>query len=313
MSAELSFDIHPGTVTGKAAAADLSFESTVPRAMVHRHAVSEVFLTDSARCAEHGFLVAAHLPTSHGFFGDQARPGFADPQFFVEVSRQACVLLAHRYYGVPRGYGFVFRRSTTRVLDREALRLGAHPARVVLAVEVTDVRHRHEHTHQMDLAVRVEVDGRTAIRFTGTQLMLPRETFTQLRAAGIARTVPGRQDGPRLDPGRVGRRDPANVVLSPTAVDGVFELVVDRAHPVFFDHPQDHVPGLLLVEAFQQAAFAALGDPGAGLESLDVAFERFVELDATVEVRTEVAGPVVAVRVEQGGQVAATARVRVAR
>ncbi|OLF09955.1 ScbA/BarX family gamma-butyrolactone biosynthesis protein [Actinophytocola xanthii] len=297
-------------------AADLSFESTVPRAMVHRHAVSEVFLTDSARLSESEYLVAAHLPTTHAFFGDLVHNGHADPQFFVEVSRQACVLLAHRYYGVPRGYGFVFRRSTTEVVDRAALRLSPSPARVVLRVEVRDVEYRQGTAHLMDLALVAEVDDRPAIRFTGTQLMLPRETFAVLRAAHTARLVPGRQDGPPLHPGRVGRTDPRNVVLSPGPAEGVFELVVDQTHPVFFDHPQDHVPGLLLVEAFQQAAFAALGpEPAPELVSLDLAFDRFVELGVTVRVHTEVApgaGPrAVAVRLVQAGDTAATATVRV--
>ncbi|MDQ3790193.1 MAG: hypothetical protein M3422_23490 [Actinomycetota bacterium] len=294
-------------------AADLSFESTVPRAMVHRHAVSEVFLTDSARLSDSAYLVAAHLPTTHSFFGDVPDPGYADPQFFVEVSRQACVLLAHRYYGVPRGHGFVFRRSTTEVVDREALRHGPEPARVVLRVEVPNVEYRQGTAHLMDLTVAVEVDDRTAIRFTGSQLMLARETLAVLRAAGAARMVPGRQDGPPLDPARVGRGSPRNVVLSPGRADGVFELVVDQTHPVFFDHPQDHVPGLLLVEAFQQAAFAVLG-PAPELVSLELAFERFVELGVTVEARTELLadGRAVAVRLVQAGETAATATVRVA-
>lgn len=298
-------------------AADLSFESTVPRAIVHRHAVSEVFLTDSARLSDTEFLVAAHLPTAHGFFGDLARPGRADPMYFVEVSRQACVLLAHRYYGVPRGYGFVFRSSTMTVLDAEALRLGAEPARVVLTVDVPEVRYRHGTAELMELSVLAAVDGRPAIRFTGVQLMLPRETFGQLRAAGIAQAAhrPGRQDGAPLDARLVGRTSPRNVVLSPTSPPAggelAWELVVDQSHPVFFDHPQDHVPGLLLVEAIRQAAVAAVGRP-AELDSIELSFDRFVELGVTAEARATVDGATVAVQLVQSGQPVAGATVRVA-
>ncbi|MPZ85458.1 MAG: hypothetical protein GEV28_35755 [Actinophytocola sp.] len=363
MTANLSSPVRP-TVEP----ADLSFESTVPRAIVHRHAVSEVFLTDSARLSDTEFLVAAHLPTTHGFFGDQLRSGRADPLYFVEVSRQACVLLAHRYFDVPRGFGFVFRGSTMSVLDAGALRLGAEPARVVLTVSVPDVQYRNGTAYLMELSIVASVDGRRAIRFGGVQLMLPRETFAQLRATGMAQlaTDAGGQDGPplvsrdpetltplrptrplaalekspstsstsgfpppcqeprgstadakeqdhaTLEPAAIGRTDPRNVVLSPAGDD--HELIVDRTHPVFFDHPQDHAPGLLLVEAFQQAAFAALYRPDAAppaLESLDLTFDRFVELDVPVRVRSRVDGPVVTVELVQGGQTAARATVRV--
>lgn len=309
MTAELSSPVRP-TVEP----ADLSFESTVPRAIVHRHAVSEVFLTDSARRSDAEFLVAAHLPTTHGFFGDRPRPGSADPMYFVEVSRQACVLLAHRYFGVPRGFGFVFRSSTMSVLDAGALRLGAEPARVVLTVSVPDVQYRDGTAYLMELSIVAAVDGRAAIRFGGVQLMLPRETFAQLRATGMARlaTDAGGQDGSPLEPAAVGRTDPRNVVLSPAGDD--HDLIVDQTHPVFFDHPQDHAPGLLLVEAFQQAAFAARyrpGAPPAALESLDLTFDRFVELDVPVRVRSRVDGPTVAVELVQGGRPAARATVRV--
>lgn len=288
--------------------ADLSYESTVPRGIVHRHAVSEVFLTDSARVSDTRFLVAAHLPTTHAFFGDQPRPGRADPLYFVETSRQACVLLAHRYHGVPRGYGFVFRSSTMTVLDADALRLGAEPAAVVLTVDVPDVQHRNGIAYQMELSVEAAVNGRPAIRFTGVQLMLPRETFAQLRATGMAQSDPGRQDGPPVAPHTVGRTSPRNVVLS--AVDGgEHELIVDQSHPVFFDHPQDHAPGLLLVEAFRQAAFAVA--PGE-LASMDLTFDRFVELGTTVRVLAEATGDGAAVRLVQGGQTVASATVRVA-
>lgn len=309
MTSDVSSPARPAVEAG-----DLSFESTVPRAIVHRHAVSEVFLTDSARRSDTEFLVAAHLPTTHGVFGDHAWPGSADPLYFVEVSRQACVLLAHRYFGVPRGFGFVFRRSTMAVLDAGALRLGAEPARVVLAVRVPDVRYRAGTVDLMELSIVASVDGREAIRFGGVQLMLPRETFAQLRATGMAQLVaePARPAGPPPAPAAVGRTDPRNVVLSPTGDD--HELVVDRTHPVFFDHPQDHAPGLLLVEAFQQAAFAALYRPGAtppALASMDLTFDRFVELGVPVRVRSRVDGRAVAVELVQGGQTAAGATVRV--
>ena len=66
-----------------------------------------------------------------------------------------------------------------------------------------------------------------------------------------------------LDPGRrtatgdVGRLNPYNVVIGPLDRHGVRALrtpvVVDLSHPTMFDHPLDHVPGMLQMEVVRQA------------------------------------------------------------
>ncbi len=52
------------------------------------------------------------------------------------------------------------------------------------------------------------------------------------------------------------RMDRRNVVLEYGAdlAPGQAQLLVDQTHPFFFDHPLDHVPGLLLLEGAVQAA-----------------------------------------------------------
>jgi hypothetical protein len=55
-------------------------------------------------------------------------------------------------------------------------------------------------------------------------------------------------------------------------------LRVDPTHPVHFDHPQDHVPGMAIIDAARQAAL--LRCPGWSTAGIDVSFLRFVDLDA---------------------------------
>ncbi|XKK40185.1 hypothetical protein HFP72_05480 [Nocardiopsis sp. ARC36] len=43
---------------------ELDYDSTVPRGLVHRNAVSEVFVTDSQQTGESTFDVAAQLPAA---------------------------------------------------------------------------------------------------------------------------------------------------------------------------------------------------------------------------------------------------------
>jgi hypothetical protein len=53
---------------------------------------------------------------------------------------------------------------------------------------------------------------------------------------------------------------------------------VDTRHPVLFDHPLDHVPGMLLMEAARQASTVFLGHPCLPV-GLTNEFARYAELD----------------------------------
>ncbi|QMV06648.1 hypothetical protein GJU35_13800 [Streptomyces lincolnensis] len=55
---------------------------------------------------------------------------------------------------------------------------------------------------------------------------------------------------------------------------------VDTSHPLLFDRPDDHVPGMVLLEAARQAAAAVT--PGDGTPyplSMENTFDRYVEFD----------------------------------
>ena len=61
---------------------------------------------------------------------------------------------------------------------------------------------------------------------------------------------------------------------------------VDLRDPVFFDHPLDHVPGMLLVVAgLELAEHAAMLQPDN--VSFRLTFTKFCELDAPVEVQCD--------------------------
>ncbi len=87
-------------------------------------------------------------------------------------------------------------------------------------------------------------------------------------------------------------------------------------HPVLFDHPLDHLPGMLLLEVLRQSTFATFDVPDAHLESIDAVFHRFAELDqrTTVRVRMLNDGPLSARAViRQGGVDVTTGTIRLAR
>ncbi|ORT60039.1 hypothetical protein BKD26_10585 [Streptomyces sp. CB03238] len=108
----------------------LRYDSTVPRAMVHRSAIAEVFLTDSRPTDRPDtYEVAAQLPRAH-IMGE--RSGTHDFLLLVEVLRQAGVYLAHAYQNVSPDDSFIFRNLRIRIRDLSAMRSGGErPAQAV--------------------------------------------------------------------------------------------------------------------------------------------------------------------------------------
>jgi hypothetical protein len=261
--------------------------------MVHRAAVSEVFVTDSVAAGAHKYLVAAHLPRRHAFFGD-GFDGRVDPMLCLEVTRQSCVLVAHEYYGIPLGWQFVMTTSSFEVLSQQALTELAHWSRPLIDVLVTGREPANGVPNVLRVVATFLIGDQPAIRFTGGLVAVESSIYRQMRRAAMAGAAnrPGGQDGAPLAGALVGRSDPRNVVLSAARErgDGGYhaDLVVDTDHPVFFDHPLDHVPGTLLVEAHRQVAAAALterlGWAEPGLSSVEVSFDAFCELDVVTPV-----------------------------
>jgi len=74
------------------------------------------------------------------------------------------------------------------------------------------------------------------------------------------------------------------------------QLYLDSKHPFFFEHPLDHYPGLMLVEAGRQLGTAVahacyevpLGDTVFILNGMEVDFTSFAELDVPVFVNSAV-------------------------
>jgi hypothetical protein len=71
-------------------------------------------------------------------------------------------------------------------------------------------------------------------------------------------------------------------------------LQVDRTNMFFFDHENDHVPGMLILEGMRELAIdVAMRFPhnGSGeprISRVDAGFKNFAELDHTVELLAEV-------------------------
>ncbi|MBD8053665.1 A-factor biosynthesis protein [Rhodococcus ruber] len=292
----------------------LGFESTVPRRYVHRQSVSEVFLTDCTSVGvAHRFLLGAQWPRLHGFY--RTETGRYDAMLIAETLRQTAIYLGHTQYRVPLGHPFVMQ--TLRVdAAVDALAIGAGAAEVVLDASLDDPVYRGGLLSQFDLTVVFAIDGQRVGTGEGVANVLTPDAYQRLRWNGAGpRRIGDPVCPPPISPVVVGQSRPVDVVLGPQYAENRWRLRVDDRHPVLFDHPSDHVPGMLLLEAFRQSARAACGCPDADIALIEATYHRFVELDepANVVARIDVHDPwIVRTTVEQWGEVLASGVVRLA-
>jgi 3-hydroxymyristoyl/3-hydroxydecanoyl-(acyl carrier protein) dehydratase len=300
----------------------LSVEQTVRRSLVHKRSLENVLLTEVRACGDDRFLCAGRVPTAHRFFNDAGRTPHRDILFYTELGRQASLAISHASLNVSAEDMFVFEGSQAAVTDA-AWKTPCHSAPDLVVVEV---RIREMTRRRNDALSRVVADHRMWIgeaqvfQGTGAWTMQPAALFHRLRRMSPTRTAGARSDGSQFavthtaDRGRP--EDAGNVVISrPESIDNgtayTSSLVVDYRHPYFFDHPCDHIPGMLLLEGCAQVALAAFSEstsipPGTfGVGAYDVNFAQFVEcgVPTALTARVHAAGP------DAGGVLASTVQV----
>ena len=269
------------------------------RRLVHRADPQDVFPTGVTRLSDTLFHVPAHWPRAHRFFAPVGGR-HQDPLLIAETMRQAAMLVCHAELGVPLGDAFVMWELNYTTTP-EHLLLGDGPWDVEVEVSCSDIRRRGRGLGSM----RVDF----VMRRTGVTLATCGSRISCTSAA-VYHRLRGHRAGaappplpPALAPRTAGRTAERDVVLAPAVRPGRWPLRLDTGHRTLFGRPNDHVPGILLLEAARQAATATV--PGFLPVSLRSDFLRYVELDRPcwIEATTASAGEVLVRAVQGGGTV----------
>jgi hypothetical protein len=247
-----------------ASTTELSYVSTVPRTLVHKQAIEQVFLTDSAQRGDDEFLVAAQLPRTHLFFNEPNACPQYDLLLITELMRQATVCIAHRYLDVPHGYRFVWRWLDIALDDwHERARVRESCSHLVLDMTTSDREYRDGVLASWGAQSALLIDGERVGRANVSAAVMPDPVYQRVREKIRARKpIEGAAPLDPVEPappGEVGRINSRNVVIArPEQTDAGLkaDMVLDLAHPCFFDHELDHVPGMLLLETLRQTALA---------------------------------------------------------
>ncbi|MFJ9250673.1 ScbA/BarX family gamma-butyrolactone biosynthesis protein [Streptomyces sp. NPDC101776] len=268
----------------------LAFVRPIPRHLVHRASVAEVYLTDAVAEGQDRFLVAAQWPRDHALYYPDGN-GCVDPLLFVETIRQALVYLAHQYYEVPLTHRFVGRDMDFEITDPDLLKVGATPLPVVLEVAWAWTGHRPPQRYGMRIEAVLTVGDVPCARGSLRVVAVDEKRYGLLRRRGGLPAGPGRAadraaQAERLPAHQVGRLRAKDSVLKSAGRPGEWDLELDLGHAILFDHPTDHVPLMVLLEGFRQLGYLQTteGDAavphtltGASMDCL-----AFAELDAPI-------------------------------
>jgi hypothetical protein len=262
-------------------------EPNATRTLAHKRFPENALLTDIRACAENHFLCAGRIPIEHRFFNDRGRVPCQDILFYTEVGRQASLAVTHAFLDVSLDDVFIFEHSEAAVTDA-IWRVSRHssPDSVAIEIKVRETVRRKNNVVSRVIADHLMfVDDEPVFQGTGTWTIQSAALFKRLRRTSEASSETAVANAEHPDPLAP---YPSNVVISTPEqlADGTgitASLIVDRTHPYFFDHPCDHVPGMLLLEGCAQLAQSAVAPSGtdpstrAAIMAYEMDFTQFVE------------------------------------
>lgn len=262
----------------------LCHTQTVPRHLVHRTAVAEVFPTDSVADGDRLF-VACQLPAGHALYNDRAQP-CVDPLLILEAARQSAILCCLRHLGAAPDACFVVRSAELHILQPLRNDPGDPPWDVVFHCRLNDRRTFDEVLAGGTLQMTLHAGGTAVAWISFAFSALAPALYRSLRAPGMRRAQYYSPETPPryrpFEPHELGRKNADNVVVAaPDAgTPRDWPVIVRTDHPGFFDHPLDHVSAAVMVEACRQAAQAACPTLGVSgdLASMHATFTDFAEL-----------------------------------
>jgi 2-oxo-3-(phosphooxy)propyl 3-oxoalkanoate synthase len=230
----------------------------VDRHAVHKAAESEVLIASVEPEPDGRWLT--HLVVSRSHWLCRPWPASVPVTLLAEAFRQAGMAVCVLGMGVPADSHFVISAMTVE-WDADELafpRFGAYEA--PLHVKITDTETRKGVLHRLHVDYRIEG---VATGHVTAQMLNDRDYRVVRRgAAKMTGSETTRADDIIVDP-----------VITETGMSAL--LGVQWTDPFFFDHPVDHLPGMLLLHG---AATLHERFGPATSSRLDIAFLRFGEL-----------------------------------
>lgn len=272
----------------------------IPQEYAHLKNSDRVFITGWKRRGSGEFSLTAHWPTSHS--AQQC-----DPRVLTQTFRQSGLVIAHAEYGVPLSHQMVLHGLNFTV-NPEFCVPESRPTALDIDVSVMETRRSGRFGSALDMTVRIRQGEVTVGQAESVFGWSSPAVYRRLRGPHLSVDWGAWPLPLPVAPELVGRSVEAEVVLAPSGRPHRWQLRNDTGDTLLFDHPVDHVPGLVLMEAAYQAAHATVAPRAFTPTTVTSSYTRYVEFDEPCWIETELApasgsgGLTVQVTASQGGR-----------
>lgn len=248
------------TTQGIAIQWEANYAQSVEKHLVHKAFNSEVFLTDSHKLDENTFEIAAFLPRSHIYYNDTQDFTRHDVSALLEVFRQCSIFVAHNFYGVALSSKFIFDSTDFKVLHNEVLENSPQSYQAIITIAVLQVKHKRGNDYGLLLDMRLFIDSKKyATKIMDMSWFAPK-IYEKLRGK-VANENYTPLDNHQISSKSLGQNATTNIVITQFLQESQYfqtTIIPNQAHPAFFDHPLDHLPASLLIEAIRQSSLLVI-------------------------------------------------------
>jgi hypothetical protein len=298
----------------------LDFVQTISRDLAHKRRVENVYLTSMARISENEFACGAYVPQANGYL-NQIRSGPNDVVLaLIEIGRQIGIALCHAYLGVDRSDVFILDTLRFDIFSPYYSVDWVKDDLLTARMTIENRRMRAEGSLSGVCATIDFHSGDSLVcRLHSDWSIHPLESGRRLREISRVRNLrsanPTGSGAPPFDGFKI---QPIFSVTRPllhrdlwVSFNGVkfaALLQIDTENLFFFDHQNDHVPGMLIIEGMRELAidvamrFPHKGETQPRLLCIDTIFKQFAELDYPVmlvaEIKPEASDPTMGICVQ---------------
>ncbi|MER6308906.1 ScbA/BarX family gamma-butyrolactone biosynthesis protein [Streptomyces sp. NPDC001657] len=251
-----------------------SSRARVPREWVHRPLLDDVLVTSWRRVDDAHFSLTAEWPHEHGYF--TTPHGRHHPILTGETIRQAGLLLCHTELGVPVGHHFILG-DLVYTMDPEHLAVGDRPTSLTIDVTCSKLRMRTGTLVSGRFDMTIRKAGRIVATGHSNVTVTSPGVYGRIRGDRLTARRDLRPLPPAVAPHLTGSATEHDVLLSPTDRPDRWVLRVAPGHAAVVNPANDHIPGMVLLDAAQQAARARTAPGGFVPYAVGTEFRRYAE------------------------------------
>ncbi|WP_243869817.1 ScbA/BarX family gamma-butyrolactone biosynthesis protein [Streptomyces liangshanensis] len=240
-------------------------------AYAHLRHEESVLVTGWRRTGADAFTVGVRWPAA---FGDLPY----DPRLLTQTIRQSGLLVAHAAYDVPLAHQTMLDTLDFTVAPRFRAPLG-RPSELEVRVGVKETAGNRRAASSLRMRIHLVRDGVTVSRAETEFRWISPRVYERVRGDRLAYDWGSWPVPAPVAAELTGRASAADVALAPGDGPRRWLLRNDTGNRLLFDHPVDHVPGLTLLEAADQAAQALLAPARLMATRITTTYHRYVEFD----------------------------------